>query len=61
MFDLENPRQIPFWLPLLCFLVAALIYTIGRFAFPGLEVYALIPLPLGLLSLSIYLRTRKGS
>jgi hypothetical protein len=59
MFDLDNPRQIPGWLPFLCFLSVALIYIVSRSAFPGFEIYALAPLPLGILSLSIYLRTRK--
>lgn len=61
MFNLENPRRVPFWLPLLCFSLAFAIYSVGYYRFPGLEVYALIPLPLGILSLSIYLRTRKAS
>lgn len=59
MFDLENPRQVPLWLPLGCFGIAALMYIMGQYAFPALKLYALAPLPLGMLSLSIYLRTRK--
>lgn len=61
MLDFENPRRVPFWLPLLCFVLAGAIYGVGRYRFPGLEVYALIPLPLAMLSLSIYLRARKAS
>lgn len=59
MFDLDNPRTVPGWLPLSCFLLAGILYGMGVFYFPDLKYYALSPLPVGFLSLSIYLRTRK--
>ncbi len=57
MFD-ENPRHVPFYIPLICFASAALFYGWASQFAPELKEYALIPLPLGGLTLSIYLRTR---
>lgn len=61
LFDLDNTRQVPLWLPLLCFLLAAAFY-LAHFL-PALSFFKDIfwlPLPLGFISLSIYLRSRSS-
>jgi len=60
MFDLDNPRKVPFWLPLAAFALAGILYAAGVWINPEFKAYALTPLPLALLSLSIYLRTPKS-
>lgn len=61
MFD-ATEREVPLWLPVGCFLVAAILYLIGRFV-PGYDAvldYWWTTLPLAFLSLSVRLRSRGG-
>lgn len=62
MFDASNTRKVPLWLPLGCFLVAALLYFLSRLYSEStwLRDFWWVTLPLAFVSLTVVLRSRSS-